>query len=212
MPDYKYILEDASGGFLLEDSSGYFLIDNNASWAAIANTGLTNVDVTSGNVRGRLRVSVKNTGDAAGGTGFKWRYSRNSGAKADITSSSSYVKTFDTTWYADGDDVPELLTADTYHTDNNAAEDSTGALTLSAGLATDTAFETEIAYELVSADLADADSIKFYVTLSDNTELDTYTNVPEITIEKGAPAGRTTKNTRSFPLGMEVGMGFRMDL
>lgn len=180
---FKYLLEDASGGFQLEDGTGVLLIDSGATWAAALDTGLT-VDVSAGNVQQRLRISIENTGGSTGASAFKIRVSKNGGAYADVTASSSNVKTFNTTWFADGDDVPQLITAATYQSDNNAAEESTGAFTLTAGLAASTIFEAEIALEFVAADLADADTLDFRITQSDGTVLDTYTVTPRATIVK----------------------------
>ena len=103
-----------------------------ASWLAALNTPIT-VDVTSGNVQLRLRVGVTNSG-GTGATAYKWQYRKDAGAGfgawTDITASSANVKTFATSHFADGDDVPQLITASAYQSDNNAAEESTGAFTL----------------------------------------------------------------------------------
>lgn len=181
---FKYLKEDASGGYLLEDGSGVLLLDDpNAQWAAALDTDIT-VDVTAGNVQQRLRISVENTGSGAGASAFKIRVSKNGGAYADVTASSSNVKTFNTANFADGDDVTQLITTGTYQSDNNAAEDSTGAFTLTAGLAAATRFEAEIALEFVAADLANADTLDFRITQSDSTVLTTYTVTPRATITK----------------------------
>lgn len=155
-----------------------------ATYAAALDTTL-DIDVTSANVKKRLRIGIENTGSGAGASAFKLRCSRNGGAYFDVTASSTYVKTTASTWFADGDDVPQIITSGTYQSDNNAAEESTGAFTLTAGLAASTKFETEIALEFISADLADNDSLDFRVTQSDGTVLDTYTNTANATITKG---------------------------
>ena len=156
-----------------------------ASYAGDLDTSI-DVDVTGGNVQKRLRIAISNTGTAVGASAFKLRYSKNGGAYADVTASSSNVKTFDTSHFADGDDVGQLIDTGTYQADNNAAEENTGAFTLTAGLAALTKFECEIALEFIAADLADNDSLDFRVTQSDGTVLDTYTNTANATITKGA--------------------------
>ncbi len=189
---FKYLLEDASGGFQLEDGSGVLLLDDGASYAAALDTTY-DLDLSGGNAQLRLRIGIENTGGGAGASAFKLRYSKNGGAYADVTSASSNVKVVSTTYFADGDDVPQLITSGTYQSDNNAAEDSTGAFTLTAGLAAAARFEAEIALEFIAADLADNDSLDFRVTQSDATVLDTYTVTANVTINK--VTGRFTRST-----------------
>jgi hypothetical protein len=167
-----------------------------AAWLAALNTAI-NVDVTSGNVQLRLRVGVTNSG-GTGATAYKWRYEKNnSGTLVDITNSSTNVRTFATSDYADGDDVPQLITGGSYQSDNNAAEESTGAFTLAAGLAASTSVESEIALEVIAADLNHTDTLEFFITQVDNTVLDTYTQVPSMAIVKsGAVVSLVQKSRR----------------
>ncbi len=159
-----------------------------ASYAGALDTSIE-VDVTAGNVQKRLRIGIENTdATTAGASAYKVRVSKNGGAYADVTASSSNVKTFACANFADGDDVAQLITSGTYQTDNNAAEESTGAFTLTAGLAASTKFETEIALEFISADLANGDSLDFRITQSDGTVLDTYTVTANATITKSGAA------------------------
>ncbi len=185
---FKYIKEDASGGFLLEDGTSLLLLDDpSATWAEDLDTSHA-VDTSGGNVQLRLRIGVENSGTAIGATAFKIRCSRNSGAYFDVTASSTYVKTFGTAYYGDGDDVPQIITSGTYQADNNAAEGNTGAFTLTAGLAVATKFEAEIALEFIAADLSNADTLDFRITQSDATVLDTYTQTARATITAAAAA------------------------
>lgn len=156
-----------------------------ATWRANQDTNVT-VDCTAGNQQLRLRAGVINGGGVGSDTGFKWRFSKNAGAYTDLTASSSNVKTFASAHYADGDDVPQILTAGDYLTDNNSAEESTGAFTLGAGLGASERFESETTLELIAADLANNDTLDFRITLADNTVLTTYTVTPRVTIQKGA--------------------------
>lgn len=159
-----------------------------ASWLEALDTPY-DVDVTSGNAHVRLRVAVLNTGAAVGVTGYRWQYRKGAGTWTNITATSSDVKTFTSAWFTDGDDIPQLLTASTYQSDNNAAESATGVLTLTAGLAVDTEFESEIALEVVAADVADSDSLTFRLVQSDETPFGTYTETPTFTITKTAVPG-----------------------
>jgi hypothetical protein len=157
-----------------------------ASWLAALNTGIS-VNVTSGNALVRLRVGITNSG-SNGATAYKWQYSKNGGTLTDITDVSANVWTFLTAYFADGDDVPQLITGGAYDTDNHAAEESSGAFTMLTGLAGSTSIESEIALELIADDLANADTLEFYIVEADGTPLDTYTEVPMITMIKGVAA------------------------
>ena len=156
-----------------------------ASWLAALDTTV-NIDVGAGNVQRRLRISIENTGTAASGTVFKCQYRKNGGTWTDITASSSNVKTFASAYYADGDDVPQLLTGGTYQSDNNAAEESTGTFTLTAGLAAGSTFETEIALEFIQANVANTDTLDFRIVTSAGVALDAYDFTPQVTIIEGA--------------------------
>ena len=72
-----------------------------------------------------LRARVRNTG-GLGATAFRWAYSLNGGAWTPITTSSSVIRAVAAAAFANDDDVPQILGAGTYLTDNNAAtEDGT---------------------------------------------------------------------------------------
>jgi hypothetical protein len=170
-----------------------------AAWLAALNTPIT-VNVTSGNVQLRLRVGITNTGGGSSVTAYKWRFwytGVTSGPFTDVTSISSPVRTFLTSHFADADDVPQLITGGSYQADNNAAEESTGALTLPAGLAGSTSFESEIALEIIAAAVNDTDTLEFELFQADNTPLDTYTEVPLMTIQKAVAAASLV-----IPMGM----------
>jgi hypothetical protein len=166
-----------------------------AAWLAALNTSTT-VDVTSGNAQLRLRVGVTNSG-TSGATAYKWQYRKNAGTWTDLTASSANVKTFASGDFADGDDVPQLITGGAYQSDNNAAEESTGAFTLPAGLAGSTSVESEIALEVISADVANTDTLEFRIVQADNTPLDAYSQTPSMTISKtGAAVSLVQKSRR----------------
>lgn len=158
-----------------------------AAWLAALNTAIT-VDVTSGNVQRRLRVGFANSG-GAGATAYKWQYRKTPTPNTwtDINATSTNVKTFASSDFADGDDVPQLITGGSYQTDNNAAEELTGAFTLPAGLGT-ASVESEIALEVISADLANTETLEFRILQANDTLFDAYTVLPSMTIQKGAAA------------------------
>ncbi|MDJ0950954.1 MAG: hypothetical protein QNJ94_18740 [Alphaproteobacteria bacterium] len=160
------------------------LKDAGATWLANKDTDV-NIDVTSGNVQKRLRLEIDNSGGEATTPSFRWIYSKNSGAYATITASSSNIRTKSTTHFADGDDCDEsLLGAGTLITNNNGAEESTGVMTMGANFSGSSEIECELSFELVSADLANNDTIDIRLEENDGTDFDTYTETPRITITK----------------------------
>ena len=119
---------------------------------------------------------------------FKWQYQKNAGGWVDITAASSNVKTFNSSNFADGDDViSQLLGTETYNSSNAAAEETSGTFTMPNDLLVGTVIETEISVTIISADLANLDDLDFRIVLSDATELDTYTQTATLTdVSKGA--------------------------
>jgi hypothetical protein len=165
-----------------------------AAWLAALNTPIS-VDVSSGNVQLRLRVGIVNTGGPGTVVDYKYKQQRNALGYVDITTTSSMVKTFATSDFADEDDVPQLITGGTYQTNNDAA-DETGGFTLPSALGGDVSFESEIALELIAADLTNGDTLQFRIVELDETLLDTYTQLPSITIVKGVAAADVPKFRR----------------
>lgn len=148
-----------------------------ASWAAALNTAIT---LVAGTVR-RLRVRIENTG-SGDAPAFQWQARRNAGAWQNVTTTSSVCRAVATSWYADGDDVPELLTGSGTYLGNNDAADETGAITLPAPLAAASAFECELAFQLVSGDVVPNDTVELRLVLHDGTVLDSYAVMPTITV------------------------------
>jgi hypothetical protein len=149
--------------------------------AAANDTGIT-LDVAD---QIGLSIRIQNT---AGGTSseddFKLQYRLNAGTWTDVSTSSSVIKIVATADYADGDDVPEYLRGSgSYISNNNAALESDGALTLAATMGGATAFELHTTLELVGADVADEDEVELRVIKGTGSALDTYSVTPLITVE-----------------------------
>ena len=202
-----------------------------ASWLAALNTPIT-VDIVTGtdflrdelglvtdaegnlitvqapggpNARVRLRVGIHNTSAILGASGFKWQFRVNAGTWTDLTSSSAHVRTFDSAYFADGDDVPQSITAGSYQANNNAAEESTGEFTLAAGLAGGFYFETELALEIIGADVSlTNDTLDFRIVLASGALLNTYSQVPQllarlVSVTLVRPAAVSAKTGRVGP-------------
>jgi hypothetical protein len=122
---------------------------------------------------------------------YKLQYKHIEGTNTwtDVTSSSDVIITTLTSDFANGDDVPEYIGGSgTYTSDNNAALESTGALTLAANLAADYSFEGHLNFQIVSGDVDVDDTIQLRVVYGDGTVLDYYTDTPTITVAvNGAP-------------------------
>jgi hypothetical protein len=148
-----------------------------ATWVAAADTP-ANLQV---DINYRVRVRLEN-GSASPGAGFKWQRKRNTGAWADIMTTSSVVKAIASSHFADGDDTIELIGgAGTFKTNNDSA-DETGAFTLPTALTAGESIEPELAFQIVGADVANGDSISFRIVLSDGSTLDTYSVTPSVTV------------------------------
>lgn len=159
-----------------------------ASWAAAANTNITVKFFT--NIIGRCRLAVHNTGaGSSGATAYQWKFRVNGGSWTNLTASSTPIRTRSTSYYADGDDVTQLLTTGSYLSNNNAAEESTGAFTLSAGLAGSQRFESEVSFEVLGASVSHDDLIELCID-----GLTTYSQVAGMVVKKYTQAqmGSTT--------------------
>ena len=147
------------------------------------------VDVTGGDVQAHLRTRIQETGGAAGAatddSGLE--YSKNSGGWTAITASSSDVKA----------DTASGLTADAATTNRgtNGISDGTGSFVAGEQEETNGVIENHQltasnftehvwALTLVSADLADGDTIDFRIALNCGAPGMTNTSVPRITIGK----------------------------
>ncbi len=189
----------AGFAFTLKAEGGTWIAAKNVDWSE-------DVDVNF-----RVRMEIKNTGGTAVTPAFKWQYNKNSAGWNDITASSSVVKTAASTFFADGDDLLEqLLGTDTFITDNNAAEESTGTFTMGTNLTTDEVIEAEINLTIVSGDVVDTDTIDLRVVESDATPFGTYTQTPTVTVSEGVAAVQPTMRRWGGVPGLrQAGIGGR---
>lgn len=165
----------------------FFNLFAGATWAAALNTDLTDVSVNS-DVDLRLRVQIKVTVVEGTTPSFKYQYQKNVGGYVDITAASSNVKTNDSTFFVDGDDCATKLLggAETFISDNDAAEDISGTFTMPVNFTVGDVIESELSFTLVSSDLANGDDIDFRVVESDGTAFTIYTQIGSIAVTKVA--------------------------
>jgi hypothetical protein len=187
--------EVAAASFGINTSDSYtciaFVVNGTVSTAdgrtplAAAGTDPTlDVDTDYG-----VSIRVENSGGATTEDTYKWQYKKGAGSWTDISSSSSVVKASATADFANGADVAEYITGSgTYVTNNNAALDTTGSLTLAAVLGASNSFESHLNFQIVSADVADEDVIYLRIVYEAGTAFDSYgtadTNIPAITVNK----------------------------
>ena len=171
---------------------------NGASFSTALNTALE-ADVSSGNVNFRVILLYQNDGSPLTPT-MKVRYSKNSGAYADITGVSNNVQLFNDSNLTNGADSVQLIGSGTFEANNNGILDTSATFT-PAALATAEEGECEISGTLISADLADTDTIHLLLHYSDNTPVGPQTQVALINITK---TGGTTTVTLAGEDGLTV--------
>lgn len=158
---------------------------NGASYLAALNIDV-NIDVTSGNVNKRVIYEFQNDGSSLTPT-IKYRYSKNSGAYADIGTASSDIRLYNSSNLTDGDDSVQVIGSGTFVSNNNAIVDATDGSFTSDAIASSSVIESELSFELVAADLSDGDTIDIDAFFSDNTQVGPVTQSARITITAGAP-------------------------
>lgn len=186
-----------AGTFALRPS---FVADGRTPSHAAGTDPTLNVDTDYG-----VSVRVESaTSDSPDEDGYKWQYKLNSGSWTDITDSSSVVKASATADFANGDDVAQYIGGSgTYISDNHAALDTTGTLTLAAVMGASSAFESHLNFQIVSGDVVNGDIIYLRIVEEDGTALDSYgtadTNIPAITVSEGAASSLSVKHPFSRP-------------
>jgi len=136
-----------------------------------------------------VSIRAENSGSATAEDTYKWQYKKNAGSWTAVTDTSSVAKASATGDFANGADVQEYITgAGTYVTNNNAALDTTGTLTLAAVLGASQSFESHLNFQIVSGDVADEDTVYLRLVYEDGTAFDSYgtadTNIPAITVNE----------------------------
>jgi len=158
------------------------LVADGRTALAVAGADVTlNVDTDYG-----WQFRIQNTGGVADDD-YKVQRKLNAGAWGDVTSSSTVVKASATADFANGADVPEYIKGTgTYVSDNNAALDTTGALTLTAALPASSSFEGHLNFQIVSGDVVNGDAIQLKVVYGTGSDLEAYTDTPTITVSEAS--------------------------
>src|SRR6185503_5166141 len=138
-------------------------------------------DVTSGNLKLRLRIGVQNVADATlGGIGKRIQFSISGSSYAQLTTGTSGVRAFNSTNLTDEGVTTQRLTGMTgTFQAGKVTED--GVTTISVNSNNNTEFLVPV--ELVAADLRDGDVITFHSVVGGSIS-NTYTNVATIVVAR----------------------------
>jgi hypothetical protein len=156
-----------------------------ATWKAAANTNI-NGDVTSGNLDLRIRIAAQEVGTtAATFTASLW-VSKNGGAYAAISDVTSNVKSVDSANLTDNANTTQQITGFTFVA--GRVDDVDNIMSSTSSIAQNSGTEFEWMIRLISADLANGDTLDFRVYRS-GAPITTYTNTGRITIIKSGGGG-----------------------
>ena len=130
---------------------------------------------------------IESSGSVSAEDTFKIQYKHIEGTNTwtDVTDSSDVIRVSATADFANGADVPEFIEGlFNYYANNNAALDTSGALTLGAVLGSDSSFEGHLNFQILGSTVNDEDTVQLRVVYSDGDELEVYTDTPIITVNK----------------------------
>lgn len=153
-----------------------------ATWKAAANTNI-NGDVTSGNLDLRLRLAAQEVGTTAATFTASLMVSKNGGAYAAVTDVSSNVRAVASANLTDNAATTQQVSSYTFVA--GRVDDVDGTMTSTASIVQNSGTEFEWMIRLLSADLANGDTLDFRVYRS-GAAITTYTQTARITIIKSA--------------------------
>lgn len=180
----NFRFRDDSAG--LNANSGYLTTENNNLGAR--GTGTAN--------KFRIRFTLDEYNDKVSSFTPTLYVSKNSGAYAAVTTSSSNVQATTSAQFTDADLCStQLLGSPTAGAFEAIGEGSTdGACDLAQLNSKSGFFECEFCVYIVDADVADADTLDFRV-YDNGSPTDTYTRTPRVTVSKGATYQHTSSDT-----------------
>lgn len=158
--------------------------ETTASYALALNTDWDNFDRTDENIR--VRYLITWTGMAASTLSGRHEYRLNGGAWTDANAASSVIRASLSANFADDDTTTEQLggggtfSAGRMDEDDGAVPD----VTLGPGFES----EFEFCFQVRDADVTAGDVIELRMS-NGGADLDTYTEIPSITIAEAAPSG-----------------------
>lgn len=110
-----------------------------------------------------LRLGIVNSGTATATGGYQWQYNKNGAGWNDITTTSSVVKSVDSTNITGNGNCTQRITTESFLAANKGQCETgtTGSIILSN---TPTAMETCLPMQVVAADVSQGDTIEYRVT------------------------------------------------
>lgn len=164
--------------------------------------------------RFHMRFLVQETAGNGGALTLRYQYNKGGGGWNDITAASSNVQ-MEASALVEGGDTTQRIGGGTFLSDNNWQEDNDGTTAASAAFAGNDEAEAVFSCFVVDADVAADDTIQLRVVESPSTELDTYTNTPTLTVQKGIeeindPLTLTENQVRTGTWDREVADGLTL--
>lgn len=144
----------------------------------------------------RVRLCIQETnGGAENNVGFQWQYSLNGGTWTNVSTTSSVIRTVNSTWITDAADITtsQLSGSGTFITDNDGYTE-TGTITGVADFAGNDYTETEAALQLQLGDISVTDDIQLRVTIGGNAPAGTPV-LPTITYLQSRTVTQTATET-----------------
>lgn len=175
---------------------------NSATFNGGGGLGLDWVQDTDVNFRVRFLIQ-ETAGRAAQNKLFALYYEKNgdgnpTGATAVTTASANVKLVDDTQSIADNATTTQVIGGGTYGVGESLgySDGTTDAATGNCDFSGSDEIEVEFCIQIVGADVSDADQIQLYVLVSGGTQLNTYTDFPDIEVNKVvvAPAPSVTDN------------------
>jgi len=167
------------------DQESFRFRDDDGSESAATWHGLLNADAAdlANDTNYRIRINVKEQNVAVGSNeNITFHYSYKGGAWTAITTISSYIKAIASANFNDLDESTQQLTSGGFDTTNNAMSETGAAGSNALDPPQASYVETELCFQIVSADVANGDTIDIRVLF--DGALDTWTEVPRITVLK----------------------------
>jgi hypothetical protein len=162
------VVQDSANCYNFTQKDFRFRDDDGSETAATWRQAINTDDTLDTGTNYRLRFNMELADLNIVGTGINaelvWQYNKNSGGWNDITNSSSVIRAAASSNYADQADTTQQLGSGTFVTDNDGMVESNSEFPTTlpdAGVtwAVNDEFETELCFQVVDADVADADTI-----------------------------------------------------
>ena len=163
-------------GFRFRNDDGS---ETTATWLAALNTNASlAVDTTY-----RLRMLIQNaTVGAISDVDLEWQYNLASAGWNNITTSSSVIRAVASANFVDGDDCTQQLGSGTFLSNNDGMTEDGTAGGANLDFTTNQETETELCFQVRSADVTHGQTIQFRLTRDGGTVLSTYTRTPTATV------------------------------